>query len=535
MEELLSKKSPDVAEYIRQINRARKVDNAKHLDLACDLFDMAQERGNEDLKDFASCTLGDACCQNNDFSQALYYLSAGIEGLAKTDEYMLICQSYNEMGIIYRSEGHSITSEECFLSSINIAREHRLYYQEALACSNFAALCEQMGAMAEGLEYHYRAVECCGLIDNSQLKNTFLVGEYALITTLFVMLDKIREAKGTLDDMERLVKLYPEFNESFEICIARWYYYNAVENNERSEECKRACIKAFYDCADLVRYFDEINAFSKLMLYDKEYRELEKVFEHIDNVFVYDDLTNLHLHIEEYKIGMYQDMGDEAKMLEASYNFYEYSRIKAADSKKSFMTTLRLRSELLQQKTKNLFLSAAAETDMLTGLANRTKLNNVIDELFIMANKECKSLGVEMLDVDYFKQVNDNYGHAKGDQLLKTIGKALKEFINDKIFIARYGGDEFVIYYYDMTDDQILEVVREIQNKMDIIGDELDLGVITVSQGIVNRIPEPCNRAWDYLNSADYALYYVKNNGKSNARLIHARKELEQEEWCKVF
>ena len=66
LEDILSKKSPEVTELVDEINKIRKVDNERHLDLACDLFDMAQERGNDDLKDFASCILGDACCQNGD-------------------------------------------------------------------------------------------------------------------------------------------------------------------------------------------------------------------------------------------------------------------------------------------------------------------------------------------------------------------------------------------------------------------------------------------------------------------------------------
>lgn len=529
MDELLNMKSPEVVEYVNQIHAARKVDNVKHLDLACDLFDMAHEYGNDDLKDFASCTLGDACCQNNDFSQALFYLSAGIDGLVKTDEHMLICQVYNEMGIIYRSEGHFITSEECYLSSINRAREHRLYYQEALACSNFAALCEQMGGMSESLEYHYRAVECCGLIDDEVLKDTFLIGEYALITKLFVNLDKVEEAKATLQDMEMLIKLYPDFDNAFDVAIARWYYYHAANQPEFCEESKIACIRAFYRCEDFVRYYDEIDAFVSLMLVDKEYKELENVFHQIDVVEVYDDLMNLHLHMEAYKIRMYTEMNSPAKMLEAAHKYYEYDSIKTEEAKKSFMTTLNLRSELAQQKTKNMFLSAVAETDPLTGLANRSKLNTVIDELFIMADKDCKNLGVEMMDVDAFKQVNDNYGHAKGDALLKAIGRSLRELVNDKIFIARYGGDEFVIYYYDMSDEEILEVVGKIQQRVEEIGTKLGLGKVSVSQGVVNRVPELGNRAWDYLNSADYALYYVKNHGKANGKLIHARKELDGE------
>lgn len=354
MSELFNIQSPEVVEYIKKIQDVRKEDNAAHFDLACDLFDMAQELGTTELKDFASCTLGDACCQNNDFSQALYYLSVGINGLRETNEHQLVCQSYNEMGTIYRSEGHFITSEECYLSGINRARENKLYFLEAMTCSNFAALCEQMGGVAESLEYHYRAVECCGFFKDETLKNTFLIGEYSLITKLFVTIDKLEEARDTLRDMEMLIRLYPEYDSAFDVCIARLYYYHAAGDKKLCEESKIACVQAFYKCEDFVRYFDEIEGLVSLLLVDKDYVELEKIFERIDGVEDYEDIMNLRLNMENYKIRMYRDLGDEERMKNAAYNYFLFDSIKTEEIKSSFITTINLRTEI-QHKGRNYF------------------------------------------------------------------------------------------------------------------------------------------------------------------------------------
>jgi diguanylate cyclase (GGDEF)-like protein len=162
-------------------------------------------------------------------------------------------------------------------------------------------------------------------------------------------------------------------------------------------------------------------------------------------------------------------------------------------------------------------------------------MNAVIDELFEMANQEGKSLAVEMLDLDFFKEVNDTYGHSKGDELLVKIGKVLNSLVNDKIFVARYGGDEFVIYYYDMTDEEIIQKAKEVYVAVESIRKELGIKQLSVSQGIVNHVPRPMNRAWDYLNAADLALYFVKNHGKSNVRLVHRATELETMAWNKVI
>ena len=535
MEELLSKQAPEVVELVEKLNKYRKVDNGKYLDFACDLFDLAQECGNEDLKDYASCVLGDACCQNKDFSQALYYLSAGVQGLAKTDEYQLTCRCYNELGIIFRSEGHYITSEEYFINAMEIARAHRLYAIEAMACANFASLCEEMEATNQALEYHYRSIECSNFIEDEELKYSFMARDYAMIVKIYAQLKEKDKMDGAFKEMNAILEKYPQFSQYFDIQIGRFIYYKAKKNKDKMNEMKALCLESFYACEEYIVHFDEVKELVNLLIGEKDFDELKRIFVQIEKRSLNDDLIILKLFVEEYKIKVYEYLKDKDKLLKSYRYFYKLNAQKAEDNKKSFMTTLRLRTELIQQKTKNLFLSAAAETDSLTGIANRLKLNTVIDELFIMANNEGKCLGVEMMDIDCFKQVNDTYGHAKGDQLLVALGNILKSLVNDKIFVARYGGDEFIIYYYDMTDEQIKAVVRQIQDSMTLAGEELELGKITVSQGIVNHIPRPLNRAWDYMNAADLALYFVKNHGKANARIIHRATELENLAWDKVF
>ena len=535
MEELLSKQAPEVQELIKNVNKYRKVDNEKHLSFACDLFDLAQECGNEDLKDYASCALGDACCQNQDYSQALYYMSAGVRGLAKTDEYELLCRCYNELGIIFRSEGHFITSEDYFINAMEIARAHRLYAIEAMACSNFASLCEEMEAIERALEYHYRSIECCSFIDDEDFKLSLMAGDYAFIVKLYVILKDEESADQALAEMEKIIAKYPEINDLFDIRIARYVYYKFKNDAAKIQEMKALCLESFYACQEYIVYFDEAKQLIEILTEEKDYQELQKMYDRTEQVLSKDDLINLRVFLEEYKIKMYEALGDKERLMASYSNYYRYNTIKTVDNKRSFLTTLRLRSELAQQRTKNLFLSAAAETDPLTGIANRLKLNAVIDELFVLANEQGKTLAVEMMDIDFFKEVNDTYGHAKGDELLVTLANILKSVEDDKIFVARYGGDEFIIYYYDMTDEQIKEVARHIQRSMEIAGEALGIGKVTVSQGIVNHIPRPLNRAWDYMNAADLALYFVKNHGKANARIIHRATELETLAWDKVF
>jgi diguanylate cyclase (GGDEF)-like protein len=321
----------------------------------------------------------------------------------------------------------------------------------------------------------------------------------------------------------------------FDVMLARYYYYRFRKDSINADYMKQRCLELFYACDEYVIYFDETKELIQLMMEGKEYKELERMFRRIEKTCKNQDLVNLRLFIENCCIQMYDSLKDEAKLLKSLKRYRVYSEKKAEDNKRSFMATLRLRSELAQQRTKNMFLLAAAETDPLTGIANRFKMNAVIDELFELAKSQNKNLAVEMMDVDCFKQVNDTFGHSKGDELLVNMGKVLKGMTNDRIFVARYGGDEFVIYYYDMTDEEILEKAKYINDAMNKVGAYMGIEGFSVSQGIVNHAPRPMNRAWDYLNAADLALYFVKNHGKASARLVHRATELETLEWNKVF
>ena len=79
------------------------------------------------------------------------------------------------------------------------------------------------------------------------------------------------------------------------------------------------------------------------------------------------------------------------------------------------------------------------------------------------------------------------------------------------------------------------DVAKRISVNIREAASKIGLENLSISQGIVNHVPRPMNRAWDYMNAADLALYYVKNHGKANARLIHRATEIETLSWDKAL
>ncbi len=150
-----------------------------------------------------------------------------------------------------------------------------------------------------------------------------------------------------------------------------------------------------------------------------------------------------------------------------------------------------------------------AEYDALTDLMNRGSFDRVLQ---IYKNGDTH-YALILVDVDIFKSVNDTYGHAVGDQILKKVAKLLKQMFRSIDFVCRIGGDEFAIVMVEMTSD----LGYTIEEKIQAINEELasaDDGLPTVSVSVGVAFSDRENPGEDIFKDADKALYRTKENGK---------------------
>ena len=138
---------------------------------------------------------------------------------------------------------------------------------------------------------------------------------------------------------------------------------------------------------------------------------------------------------------------------------------------------------------------------------------------FDRAQRNQERIGVAMLDIDHFKQLNDTCGHAAGDACLAALGSMLRRRSDSNIFCARYGGDEFVLLFRDQSDEFLLDFAEALraQSQSLIYGGS----PVTISIGIRNSTPVALNRIWDFTSLADKALYLVKKRGRNGVLLVH--------------
>lgn len=160
-----------------------------------------------------------------------------------------------------------------------------------------------------------------------------------------------------------------------------------------------------------------------------------------------------------------------------------------------------------------------AFVDSLTQIANRRCFDDkLVNELELM-HKKIKPLSMILIDIDYFKQYNDNYGHIKGDECLYQIAQCIAATMNhEKDFVARFGGEEFVVLMPSTNAKQAFNTALQIQQaitQLAIKHEYAELGYITLSMGIKTLNRPKAEEQLIFVDAADKALYQAKGQGRN--------------------
>ena len=166
-------------------------------------------------------------------------------------------------------------------------------------------------------------------------------------------------------------------------------------------------------------------------------------------------------------------------------------------------------------------LRVRATHDPLTGLWNRGEIFEILGRELGRAGRERTPLGVVMADLDHFKQVNDTYGHAAGDVVLREVAKRLSASVRPYDSVARYGGEEFLIVAPNCDMDSGLNLAQRLRSSLDQKPIETPEGAIsiTLSLGVAVGGMSSGNDLDALVRAADAALYRAKANGRNRVEL----------------
>ncbi|WP_198263041.1 diguanylate cyclase [sulfur-oxidizing endosymbiont of Gigantopelta aegis] len=174
----------------------------------------------------------------------------------------------------------------------------------------------------------------------------------------------------------------------------------------------------------------------------------------------------------------------------------------------NMVTTKQLFDQVKMQQEQ---LFQLAMTDQLTGLYNRHSLVQLLPKYFSHSVRHSSPLSLLVLDIDHFKHINDNYGHSKGDDVLRKFGQLITHNFRSEDLIARYGGEEFVVLMANSTQSDAIEKAELLRSHLE--RNRIEGLKVTISIGVA--CADSHSNFEHMFNQADTALYHAKESGRN--------------------
>jgi diguanylate cyclase (GGDEF)-like protein len=238
------------------------------------------------------------------------------------------------------------------------------------------------------------------------------------------------------------------------------------------------------------------NLLSKFLPYDKYFTSdiLKEDESWVEYIFKSDDTEEQNVLIMDIKTM-------EPRSFQINVN--------AISNSSKYVITL---SDVTKLKTKANLFENKATYDALTNVYNRSKFNDVFDLTLQTAVSNDHPLCFAIMDIDFFKKVNDNYGHVTGDETLITFAKAIQEKVRSTDTFARWGGEEFVLSLPGTSVENAFKVVDSLREVIEQTTFK-EIGNITCSVGLTQL--KEGDTVEDILKRSDEALYDAKESGRN--------------------
>jgi len=306
-------------------------------------------------------------------------------------------------------------------------------------------------------------------------------------------------------DYNQFVDFMGDFSEAFNTMVMQ------LREREIGLSDQRDAMKIVFDNIEPLIIVDGEDRFSALYFNHKA----SVRFRIVDN-----DLHELAEQVPFLKMVLQLDIGSIELFDNDTKRWYTVvtSYLPWLNNKKSILIYC---IDITAHKKRENDLSYVANTDQLTGIFNRRAFDNVLDRILEQSRYNNEPLSLLMIDIDLFKQVNDQYGHLHGDKVLAVLAKTLLSAISrSNDMVARYGGEEFVILLpatSKLGAINLAESMRVLVQKLSIPCDQdpLTKTQITISIGATTCIPSKDDTPLSIIDVADKALYEAKQKGRN--------------------
>ncbi len=497
---------------------------------ACNRFlRRAKEADDVNLLGFAYYYLADAYYLiSTDYRKFNYNLLKAIEILQSCGEGEYLARCYNLLGIDALSHGNPELALDFFLSGLKSCGDIEstvpgfIYF-------NIGQIYYDAGDAKQALAYIRSAYKIIRKYKKESLYYRNIMFCYCFEADCYMELgkpDSVKKCLLSIDKLEADPKVSKEYINGITAADIRTRGYYYIGDMVKFQRYASRLLKLIQNDKHPLDNMEDIFIMCRFFIKIGWIDEAVRIVNNTERSLADFNIAHLKKNYAKLKCELYDCLDDEKKKVAALTEFFKASNDEEKERLANYKFFTDIRNKLYEIEKENLILQRQASTDSLTGLGNRYGLNKYADAAFEKAFAQKRSLAVEILDIDNFKQYNDTYGHQAGDEVLAKIASLINELTKESKLIHgfRYGGDEFVIIYESMTDKEVMNYATKLRDqvlKLDIESIYSHNGTVTISQGIRNSIPQETTKLWDYMYAADNALYEVKEHTKGEIVMLH--------------
>lgn len=528
---------PVARKLVDKIEQKRESDPEEGIVVSDQLIDYAQKQGLADVQGYALFFKGFCQYNLNNTSQAFYTFEQAYKLLVETDQWNLVARSLCCMGIISSSQGNIPVAMDYYLRGISVCEQHDLLSVYVMINGNIGILYQGFHDLPNAKRYFDKCIESVEAVKEQQgdYEPTF---SYTTVATLYFNLANSHLCIGEVDKAEKSLRKSSELEQkapdpSLRLAIKMLYTQILYAQGKEEETLQniREIAESKQSLGTIIDAFDDVVTYAEFLQSIDRDQEFFDIISRMEESIRETNSTYLSRKLVQLKVSYYKKHQDNKEYLLESGLYFELSMKMEDEMEKSYRESLSTRMNLEHEKrnreklkTEAANLKIRSEYDALTGLRNRYKITEISENSFAGCLKNQQTLAVEILDVDYFKQYNDNYGHQQGDEVLVKVSSAIRSLERHRgVYTGRYGGDEFIILYVDRTYDEVTGFAQELKDAVERLNMRHEYSLIcdriTLSQGVYHGIPNEKTRFWDFLHAADQALYDVKKAGRNDFRI----------------
>ncbi len=451
-----------------------------------------------------------------DLEKALDFNEQVLEIAQKHQDAQAQATSLNNIGLIYQKLNSLVLAAEYFYDSMAINEEIGNTRGVIINLMNIGTTFYYQQNFKKAKKYFENAFDMAQSADEGNLATRakrkialvyFAIEDYA--RALEIYLDCVRQEKGRENpdklqiatDYNNIALMYENLDE----------YDKAVKNLEKALKI----YSEFGDIKSISAIY--INLGSVINKMGEPFRAIKTIAKGLNiaeqNQFKYILLNAHHLLYE-----IFEQIGDIPSAFEHYKKYVVLNDEISGPDKARQIAEIEANFRIKRQEKEIEILKTFSMTDPLTGIMNRRGILRVISDEMDAVSRGKTPFAIIICDIDFFKNINDTYGHNCGDSVLKAITSIIAEAKRKSDWLARWGGEEFLILLPGTTEEQAFVVAERIRKSIKEYVHKFERNDIniTISLGIARFMPTG-DTIQDCIERADKALYFAKQNGRNQS------------------